>query len=169
MAKDLSKESVVGTAPFCYRTEEICGVFNSFDQDDDGCIQGSEVGKAMKAYGMKQSKVQNILADTRIKANSSVTFQQFQTLISKHDAEESEKKTDSDSDSDSDMEVLRKGFKEFDLNGDGVLSRMEVRKMLTSLGENLTKHQLDELLAKVDENGDGKLDFQEFKKLMEDA
>lgn len=54
---------------------------------------------------------------------------------------------------------LKKAFQVFDLNGDGFISREELQKVLTKMGEKLTEKEVDEMLKKADKNGDGKIDY----------
>lgn len=54
---------------------------------------------------------------------------------------------------------LIKAFQVFDLNGDGFISRDELQKVLTKMGEKLTDKEVDEMMKKADKNGDGKIDY----------
>ena len=51
-----------------------------------------------------------------------------------------------------------------DANGDGVVTKEELRTLLKGLGEEVTDEVVDEMIAIADENGDGKVDFEEFVK-----
>jgi Ca2+-binding EF-hand superfamily protein len=53
-------------------------------------------------------------------------------------------------------------FIEFDINGDGLLSRAELQQGLETLGVHLTKGDMRKLMAVVDEDGDGLVDYHEF-------
>jgi Ca2+-binding EF-hand superfamily protein len=53
-------------------------------------------------------------------------------------------------------------FEDFDTNGDGVLSAAEMKRGLQSLGMELSKDEMAQLLQVVDANGDGALDYREF-------
>ena len=57
-------------------------------------------------------------------------------------------------------------FKVFDKNGDGCISKMELKQVMAQLGENLTDEQLNDMMKEADVNGDGGIDFEEFKKMM---
>jgi len=65
----------------------------------------------------------------------------------------------------SDLELTSKAelaFKAADKNRDGYISKAEFQK----LAKTLTKDQIDKVIAKFDANGDGKLDYEEFKKML---
>ncbi|KAG0590185.1 hypothetical protein M758_1G077400 [Ceratodon purpureus] len=53
-------------------------------------------------------------------------------------------------------------FAVFDRNADGRISKAELGDVLSSLGEELSELELDELMAKVDGDGDGYIDLGEF-------
>jgi EF-hand domain pair len=58
--------------------------------------------------------------------------------------------------------TLEEVFKEFDLDGNGVLSNMEFRQGIRKLNLGLTLMEIDDLLNYCDSNNDGLIDWQEF-------
>ena len=59
---------------------------------------------------------------------------------------------------------LKKAFEVMDTNKDGVVTKDELMSLLKGLGEEVTDEVVDEMISIADENGDGKIDFQEFVK-----
>ena len=59
---------------------------------------------------------------------------------------------------------LRKAFDVMDANKDGVVTKEELRTLLKGLGEEVTDEIVDEMINIADENGDGKVQFEEFCK-----
>merc|ERR1719341_615870 len=57
-------------------------------------------------------------------------------------------------------------FKVFDRNGDGLISGEELKLTMCSLGETLTEDEVGLMLNEADIDGDGKIDFQEFSRLL---
>lgn len=53
---------------------------------------------------------------------------------------------------------LREAFRVFDRDNSGTISAAELRRMLTSLGENLTDEQVDEMIKLADRDGNGTID-----------
>ena len=51
-----------------------------------------------------------------------------------------------------------------DANKDGVVTKDELRTLLKGLGEEVTEDVVDEMMNIADENGDGKVQFEEFVK-----
>ena len=58
--------------------------------------------------------------------------------------------------------VLRNVFREFDINGDGVLTADELQAMLVKLQISVDRRFLSALLKKFDKNGNGVIEFDEF-------
>ena len=51
-----------------------------------------------------------------------------------------------------------------DANKDGNVTKDELKTLLKGLGEEVTDEVVDEMIAIADENGDGKVQFEEFFK-----
>ena len=62
------------------------------------------------------------------------------------------------------VEELKKAFDVMDENKDGVVTREELKKLLSGLGEEVDDSIVDEMISIADENNDGKVDFNEFVK-----
>ena len=60
------------------------------------------------------------------------------------------------------IEELKAAFTQMDANGDGFVSKDELKAMLSSLGEPVEDSVVNEMMAVADVNGDGKVDFNEF-------
>ncbi|XP_004345777.2 glycerol-3-phosphate dehydrogenase 2 [Capsaspora owczarzaki ATCC 30864] len=61
---------------------------------------------------------------------------------------------------------LRREFDRFDLAGTGHISAIELRKVLDSMGEEVSENQLHELISEVDFNQNSTIEFDEFLQLM---
>ena len=59
---------------------------------------------------------------------------------------------------------LKKAFEVMDANKDGVVSKDELTTLLKGLGEDVTDDVVEEMMKIADENGDGKIQFEEFVK-----
>lgn len=65
------------------------------------------------------------------------------------------------------MIELHDAFKKFDLNGDGRITRDELATAMTSFGKRISEEEVDQILHRVDQDGNGVIDFPEFLALME--
>lgn len=63
-------------------------------------------------------------------------------------------------------EELIRAFKLFDINNDGSITSDELRKVMKSLGSDLSEDEVELLIREADYDGDGTLDLQEFTKFM---
>jgi glutaredoxin 2 len=60
--------------------------------------------------------------------------------------------------------LMKKVFKDFDLDGSGFIDSNELAEVAKSLGKTLDNAELDECLKDLDQNKDGKISYEEFAK-----
>jgi len=63
------------------------------------------------------------------------------------------------------MNELFKAFTEFDVNGDGVLTKEEIYEGMLKRGTRLSPSMISELMAYADDNNDGTISIDEFEKV----
>ena len=59
-------------------------------------------------------------------------------------------------------ENLRAAFKHFDTNGDGIISLEELNNAIGTGGLQVSKEEIQRVLAEVDKDGNGEIDYDEF-------
>ena len=61
---------------------------------------------------------------------------------------------------------LKDAFKVFDSDGNGSISKSELKRLMSNLGQRLSDAELDAMMGEVDIDGNGEIDFDEFKQMM---
>ncbi|KAL3955190.1 hypothetical protein ACCO45_010753 [Purpureocillium lilacinum] len=123
------------------QVSEFKEAFSLFDKDGDGQITTKELGTDM---------INEVDADN----NGTIDFPEFLTMMAR-------KMKDTDSE-----EEIREAFKVFDRDNNGFISAAELRHVMTSIGEKLTDDEVDEMIREADQDGDGRIDYNEFVQLM---
>ncbi|KZV34255.1 hypothetical protein F511_21740 [Dorcoceras hygrometricum] len=68
------------------------------------------------------------------------------------------------------LDEVREAFNIFDGNNDGFIDANELERVINSMGfMRFSKEEYQRMIMAFDYNGDGKIDFREFVKLMEDC
>lgn len=69
------------------------------------------------------------------------------------------------------LDEVKKAFDVYDLNRDGYIDALELQTVLCALGLNdiSQNEKCKQMISEFDENRDGKIDFREFVKLMENS
>lgn len=63
-------------------------------------------------------------------------------------------------------EMLRAKFNEFDLDGDGSITKKELKTVLRSMGSEMPEAEAEAMIHEADKNGDGVISFDEFKAVL---
>ena len=63
-------------------------------------------------------------------------------------------------------QALKEAFKIFDKNRNGYIEAKELKSVATTLGQSLSEEEFMEFWREADVNNDGKLDYNEFIKMM---
>ncbi|XP_069387908.1 calcium-binding protein 2 isoform X2 [Paralichthys olivaceus] len=138
--------------------DELREAFVEFDKNKDGYISHKDLGECMRTMGYMPTEMELIELSQQI-CGGKVDFEDFVELMGPKMLAET-----------ADMigvKELRDAFKEFDSNGDGQISLMELREAMKKLmGEQVTNREINEILQDVDLNGDGLVDFEEFVRMM---
>jgi Ca2+-binding EF-hand superfamily protein len=173
---------------------EIRRVFNTYDEDRDGRISGAELGNCMKKLDLDVSEdaISTMISSADKNGDGVVDFDEFLALqqtptsannysngnSSTHHGKTQSKNSSSttmslehgDDDPDDNDTLLKETFSIFDKNHDGFISDIELQSILHRLGirKGSSLKDCQQMIAGVDCNGDGLVDFEEFKGLMTD-
>ncbi|XP_024990320.1 calcium-binding allergen Ole e 8-like [Cynara cardunculus var. scolymus] len=149
-----------GNKPSVYLTnlEEVKQVFNRFDVNGDGKISAAELVDVMKALGSNTSldEVNRIMADIDTDCDGFISLEEFAGFCKGKSGEED----------DGGMKELQDAFDLYDLNKNGLISAKELHQILSQLGEKCTVNDCTNMIKSVDSDGDGYVNFEEFKKMM---
>ena len=138
------------------KINEFKEAFEIFDKDKDGYITTKELGDIMKNLGQtpSEAELQDMINEVDIDGNGTIDFKEFLGLMAR-------KMRDNDSE-----EELIEAFKVFDRDGNGLISNVELQHVMTSLGENVTMDEVDEMIKEADLDGDGYINYEEFVKMI---
>jgi calcium-binding protein CML len=180
--------SIAATGTSCCRNarhkREMERLFATYDEDNDGHISRRELGSVMQKLGMEvtDEELNCMLRSVDKNGDGLVDFEEFvdfqaslsvapgnfaSTLAGAGNSEANGgiQMIGGTSDDDDD---LREAFDVFDKDKDGFICVKELYSVLRSLGinANTTITSCQNMISAVDRNGDGLVDFIEFKDLM---
>lgn len=151
--------------------------FEMFDSNHDGCLNTSEIKQLLANIDIEVSdsviqrivkeasksgksislgSMWNIIERLCIIENGLVKEQEFLVWFSRF-------KTPKEDDAEAD---LKAAFMVFDKDGNGYITRDELKSAMQVIGETLTDRDLDELLRTTDHDNDGKINYEEFIKTL---
>ncbi|XP_066930759.1 uncharacterized protein [Clytia hemisphaerica] len=130
--------------------------FELFDKNNDGNISIKELEKVMNSLGQNPSEaeLQDMINEVDSDGNGTIDFPEFLSMMAR-------KIRDTDTE-----EEIKEAFRVFDRDGNGYISALELRHVMTNLGEKLTEDEVDEMIAEADQDGDGQVNYEEFTRLM---
>eukprot|EP00092_Neocalanus_flemingeri_P001249 GFUD01001334.1.p1 GENE.GFUD01001334.1~~GFUD01001334.1.p1 ORF type:complete len:150 (+),score=70.03 GFUD01001334.1:37-486(+) len=135
---------------------EFKEAFDEFDTDGSGAISSKELLGVMRAMGQNptEDELLNLVMEVDMDGNGTIEFNEFLDMMKKKASEVDEEAE------------LKEAFKIFDRDKDGFISMKELKKVTSMLGTVLTKEEIDEFMAEADVDGNGKLDYDEFVKML---
>ncbi|KAH8693870.1 putative calmodulin [Talaromyces proteolyticus] len=133
--------------------------FAVFDKDGNGDITAEELGEVMHSLGQNptETELQDIVNELDVDHTGTIDFQEFLAFMA-HKVVETD-----------DEAELREAFRVFDQDGSGSIDAEEIRRVMKSIGENLTDEEIDDMIRQADANGDGTIDYEEFVNLLQQA
>lgn len=129
--------------------------FSLFDADHDGEITHAELGRVMRNHGLNptEAELEDMIRNVDKNSNGAIDFNEFIEMMLRRDSKVEE-------------DVVH-AFRVFDRDGDGLISEEELRLTMNNLGEPLTDAEVKSMIAEADLDGDGRINFQEFARIME--
>ncbi|XWS22237.1 hypothetical protein CRYUN_Cryun29cG0017300 [Craigia yunnanensis] len=129
-----------------------------FDKNGDGRITKKELNDSLENLGIfiPDGELTQMIEKVDVNGDNCVDIDEFGELY---------RSLMDDKDEEEDM---KEAFNVFDQNGDGYISVDELRSVLDSLGlkQGKTIEDCKRMIMKVDVDGDGRVNFKEFKQMM---
>ncbi|KAL7081813.1 hypothetical protein ACP275_14G061900 [Erythranthe tilingii] len=144
-------------------TQDLHRVFAMFDRNGDGKISRKELSDSLEKLGIHiaEKELRQMIEKIDANGDGCVDAEEFGTLYAAV-MEESERGGGDEEDD------MREAFKVFDKNADGFITVEELRSVLASLGlkQGRTLEDCKRMISKVDVDGDGRVNFDEFRQMM---
>lgn len=145
--------------------KELREAFAIFDKDGDGFITSSELQDVMKSLREKFTKedIHSMIQQVDVDGNGTIDFDEFLRMMSRSSARRNKS---ADVQSKSEEDEMRQAFKVFDIDGNGLIDAQELLQTMKNLGEDLTENDVKAMIKAADKNGDEKIDYEEFIRMM---
>lgn len=143
-------------------------MFKIGDVNGDGTLDASELQALLGLSGLKlsDSKIAAVMEIADVNKDGVIQYEEFiPVMLSALKAKESLKASDYSSDELN--AYLTALFQIGDANNDGVLQPVELKRLLTLCGLNLSARAVRELMFNADVNGDGVIQYEEFVPLFQ--
>lgn len=139
--------------------------FLALDENGDGTISKDELAKILREVksklNMTEKDIQRILYDFDQDGSGTIEVNEFLVAMA------NKKDRDFIIKAFTNRSSIRKQFVKFDKDKNGWIDKKEFKKCLeTTTKTKLTKEQIDTIMKRTDQNGDGKIDYDEFIKAM---
>jgi len=133
--------------------EALKKTFAKFDSDGDGKISLDELTVALNASGKKTSKMEAKMLMNQVDKTRKgyIVFEEFASYMTTPTTTV--------------RDVVKERFAVFDKDGDGFITRAEMNSIVKELdlGSEWTPAVINKLFTDADSNGDGMIDFEEFR------
>lgn len=154
-----------------YNKVELRGIFATFDKNNDGYITKQELKLSLRNIGifMEDKDIVDMVEKVDSNKDGLIDLDEFyelcHTFLGIEGVEEGEMNQEEVANREKD---LKEAFDVFDHDKDGLISEEELSMILSSLGmkEGKKLDHCKEMIKKVDVDGDGMVNFDEFKKMM---
>lgn len=137
-------------------TEEMQKIFDQFDINKDGKISIAELSSVLQSMGSNypQEELQRVMDELDTDRDGFIDPTEFAAICR------------TSADAATAAAELRDAFDLYDHDKNGLISNSELHQVLNQLGMKCTADDCAKMIKSVDMDGDGCVNFQEFKKMM---
>lgn len=137
--------------------DETERVFRKFDANGDGRISRAELAALFRSVGhaVTDDEVARMMQEADSDGDGYISLAEFAAISAPPPGDAAAAEED-----------LRHAFGVFDADGNGVITPAELARVLRGIGEAATVAQCRRMIDGVDRNGDGLINFEEFKLMM---
>ncbi|KAJ8916845.1 hypothetical protein NQ315_005852 [Exocentrus adspersus] len=134
--------------------------FQMFDTTKTGFIETIKIATILNTMGQlfDETELNNLISKNDPDRTGQVNFDGF-CNIANHFLEE-------DLDDESTTQELKEAFRLYDREGNGYITTGTLKEILAALDDNLSNRDLDGIIAEIDTDGSGTVDFDEFMEMM---
>ena len=126
-------------------------IFFGIDKNNDGYITLKELKEAMKGK-VSEEQLQSILRAVDTDKNGAINYTEFIAATLKSDVFENYKN-------------VQNAFEMLDKDGNGFIEEKELAEIIgLQIGQD--QETIKKLISEIDSNGDNKIDFNEFKRML---
>jgi calmodulin len=126
-------------------------VFKAFDKNGDGKLSKAEIKEGCKIIkpSLTEEEIEKLISKYDFTGDGMFDYAEFLKLLESH--------------------ILMSNyetFKAFDKNGDGKLSKAEIKDACKKIMKSMSDVEIEQLINKYDITGDGMIDYGEFLKMI---
>merc|ERR1712106_1154560 len=150
-----------GLQPDEIKCLKVC--FDLFDTKKVEFLSADDLGEIMRAMGFRptEDELKELLLEIDEDGSGEIEFGEFSQLCATFLVE------------DPDIETMKReledAFRIYDKNGEGFITMDTLRGLISELLAPLPPDELDGIIAELDEDGSGTMDFDEFCEMMMSA
>ncbi|KAL1327919.1 hypothetical protein AAHE18_13G337700 [Arachis hypogaea] len=135
--------------------DELKRVFNRFDSNGDGKISVNELNNVLSTLGssVPPDELQRVMNDLDTDHDGFISLSEFAVFC----------RSDT---TDGGATELRDAFNLYDQDKNGLISSAELHLILNRLGLKCSVEECHNMIKSVDSDGDGNVNFEEFKQMM---
>ncbi|KAG5683705.1 hypothetical protein PVAND_012971 [Polypedilum vanderplanki] len=135
--------------------------FSMFDTTKSGKIEKEKVCLILNTLGYTydDDELDVVISAEQIEGKETLTFDEF-CRVAVHFS------SDDDDEDEALQKELKEAFRLYDKEGNGFIPTSSLREILAALDDKLTNDQLNEMIAEIDTDESGTVDFDEFQEFM---
>ncbi|KAL0821712.1 hypothetical protein ABMA28_005138 [Loxostege sticticalis] len=133
--------------------------FQMFDTTKTGYIDVLKISTILNTMGQlfDDSELQALISEEDPEGSGKINFDGFCNIAS-HFLEEE--------DAEAMQQELKEAFRLYDREGNGYITTSTLKEILAALDDKLSNSDLDGIIAEIDTDGSGTVDFDEFMEMM---